>query len=266
MRSYYSLLAHCFCTTWLLFGIGACHSPTNSKPNDNLAVQKDTITNEASAIYDIEEYDTIKINGYTLYFEPYDSTGLYVPYNSIVDTLEYSIARNKREQEINRQCANCFKRNNDTLTVVAQNGAHVSFVDNNDEDGDAMAHYEFDGSNNGYYLVIGYFWEWWNVFMINRNTGYVDTLLRTPQFSPDKRNFITTNSDLVAQFQLNAIAYYNIESTAAEPQFTIEIRNWGPSGVKWLSNSEAIIEKETMAVNFDAPPNISYTKMTIMKP
>lgn len=272
MRSYYSLLAHCFCTTWLLLGLGACHSPTNSKPNDNLAVQKDTIAaGSLVPTYEIADYDTIHINGYTMYFEPYDSVGID-PYfadslfPTVVDSNNYKSARETYELYKGKSCTNCFERVNDTLTVFALNGKSNTFIDDNSEEGDSWARYYFDGLKNGYYIVTGYFYEWGNTFIINAESGKMTTLFDYPYFSPNNKWILVANND-DSGLEENAIAYYNIISNdSIEKQFQIDISTWGPAGIKWIGNDEAIIKKQSFSLENTAPYTYTYTKMTITKP
>lgn len=215
----------------------------------------------------IAEYDTIHINGYTIYFEPYDSTREYIEPKSILDTNNYRVSRNRREAVQLEKCTHCFTRVNDTLTLTFRKGTTSSYIDNDEEDDEHFAHYEFGGAENGYYFVDGYFWEWTHVKMIDITTGYAITLLRSPYFTPDNKSFATIVSDLEAQYQPNGLTYYNIVShDSIEQQFSLEIENWGPSAMNWLNDTTAIVEKESLSGQNDPPYTYSYTKMTITKP
>lgn len=252
----------------MLLGLGACHSPTNSKPNDNLAAQKDTIAAGSLApTYEIADYDTIHINGYTLYFEPYDSTREYTEPNMHSDTNNYRTSRNIREAKELEKCSNCFTRVNDTLILTFGNGKTEGYIDNNEEDDEHFAHYEFDGVANGYYFVYGYFWEWADVRMINSANGYMVTLLRRPYFAPSNKGLVTICSDLEAHYEPNGIKYYQIVAAdSIQEQFSVEIENWGPSAMYWLNDSTTILEKEALSGKNNPPYTYTYTKMTIRKP
>jgi len=149
----------------------------------------------------ISYYDTTsneQINGDTL-----------INYINIEFISEEEFNRNKINEE------NYFDR--DTLAIRKDNGVIrlncidkvVKYIDN-DEEGDSFSLYEYFGQIPfmNKYVVSGYFHEWINCFLVDKDSGKETVLFDTPLISPNKKHIISFSYnpyDYITDFQLFSI-------------------------------------------------------------
>ena len=105
------------------------------------------------------------------------------------------------EEEFNMQKIkpkNYFVR--DTLNVRKENGVIilncnnkvVKYIDN-DEEGDSFSLFEYFGQIPfmNKYVVSGYFYEWINCFLVDKDSGKETVLFDTPLIPPNKKHIIS---------------------------------------------------------------------------
>lgn len=132
----------------------------------------------------IDDYDSTyneKVNGDTL-----------SKYINIEFITKEEFNRNKIKEE------NYFIR--DTLAIRKEKGVIslncsnkvVKYIDN-DEEGDSFSLYEYFGQIPfmNKYVVSGYFHEWINCFLVDKDSGKEIVLFDTPLISPNKKHIIS---------------------------------------------------------------------------
>lgn len=125
-------------------------------------------------------------------------------------------------------------RAGDSLVFSLENGGRHVIV-NNHHDGDDFAQFTYQGfiPELQHWLVLNIGYEWSSYDLISAHNG---TLIRTigiPQFSPDKKHFITSNVDLVAQFNENGFELYEVRESGPVLVQQYFPEKWGPAKIKW---------------------------------
>jgi hypothetical protein len=125
-------------------------------------------------------------------------------------------------------------RSGDSLVFSLENGGQKVLV-NNHNDNEDMALYTYQAyipeAQSWVVLNMGY--EWFSYVLVNVRSGELQHTLGFPQLSPDKRFFIASNADLVAQFNPNGFELYEIRKNGPVMIQNYIAESWGPEKIKW---------------------------------
>ena len=111
-----------------------------------------------------------------------------------------------------RTAAGKVRRSGDSLIFRLENGQEKALVNNNKTDGDDYVEYTY----NAYlpaiqsWLVFHAGYEWYAYDLVSARTGEVISTIGIPQFSPDNKYFICSNTDLEAAFTQNGFQLYEV--------------------------------------------------------
>lgn len=136
-------------------------------------------------------------------------------------------------------------RYGDSLILKPENGEMIVLENipmENDSDFES-ANYYFQGDvpNSNYWEVfsIGYEYHWY--VLVNKTTGDT-TLTRGPAaFSETRKYVMTGNPDLEAAFTYNGLELFETKSEELIVIGKMEIPDWGPFSIKWISDSQVLI-------------------------
>jgi|ERR1043165_1360748 hypothetical protein len=137
------------------------------------------------------------------------------------------------------------RRQDSTLFFKTAAGKEVTLKDVDAED-DSYSRFYYMGKINeaGQYLSYGSFYEWFNYFLISDSTGDTTILWGEPQISPDHKYIFTGNVDLDAGYTYNGFQLFTVEDRTLWLIGDVHLDNWGPSEIKWLSNTELLVKRD----------------------
>ncbi|HBN04590.1 MAG TPA: hypothetical protein DD434_02205 [Bacteroidales bacterium] len=160
--------------------------------------------------FKLSQDDLLSINYYDSTYREKVNGDTLSKYINIEFITKEEFNRNKIEEE------NYFDR--DTLAIRKDNGVIrlncidtvVKYIDN-DDDGDRYCQYEYFGQIPfmNKYVVSGYFYEWINCFLVDKDSGKETVLFDTPLISPNKKHIISFSYNPylnVIDFQLFSIS------------------------------------------------------------
>ncbi len=127
------------------------------------------------------------------------------------------------------------RRHGDTLTMQLTNGQVKQLV-NNLSDGEDLAHFTYQGYIPALksYVVHLYGYEYFDVQVVNENTGELVQMINLPQVSPDGKQVIASNTDLMAAFTTNGLQCFNVTPKGLVLAYEYQPDRWGPERIKWL--------------------------------
>ncbi len=129
------------------------------------------------------------------------------------------------------------RRHGDTLMMQLTNGKVKQLV-NILSDGEDLASFTYQGYIPALksYVVHLYGYEFYDVQVVNENTGEQVTMVNLPQVSPDGKHAIASNTDLVAAFTTNGLQCFNLTPKGPELAYEFQPERWGPDRIKWLDD------------------------------
>jgi hypothetical protein len=160
--------------------------------------------------FKLSQDDLLSINYYDSTYNEKVNGDTLSKYINIEFITKEEFNRNKIKEE------NYFIR--DTLAIRKDNGViRLNCIDtvleyiDNDEDGDRFSLYEYFGQIPfiNKYVVSGYFYEWFNCFLIDKDSGKETILNYFPLISPNKKHFISITYNpysYTTEFQLFSIS------------------------------------------------------------
>lgn len=153
-----------------------------------------------------------------------------------------------------------------TLTFQLKNGKTLNLKNDTSESNFITYNYiETMPDINAWFLRETYY-EGGGYLLIDRQTGEKTEIYGRPCLSKNKLWFFTYSFDIEAGFIDNGIQLFNVENGKPRHVWTKEITSWGPSIVKWSSDSCVYIEKSQIVPNnTDSGLTLSYKKMKIVK-
>ncbi len=135
-----------------------------------------------------------------------------------------------------------------SFTLTLHNGSKTFQDHNQDEPGGVE--FEFHGLNekNGFYVVEGHYWEWYEYYLVDKTTGHTDTIWTKPVFSPDSKLLISKSVDWGLEGTPNGYQIWKM-SNDHKWQKLIEIdqQKWVPLGFRWVSNDTFIMKKTKLS-------------------
>ena len=222
-------------------------SAENPEPNsDTTRVSSDVVLKDNSI--SIKEVDTVDINGYRIYFSKCDS--VFIPplfkdqkkRQQIVDTLGNSWDRAKAiEKYLQGKNQSYFRATDSTLTLLLENGKKL-VLPKWDSARDMGNNFENYFQKENYYLIYNQFVEGGSWMLVNRKNGFLKYIIGEPFFSPNQKRILSINEDLLSELSLTGIQLLEVSGDTLVSKFTIQVKNWGPVGVRWINDSAAKLE------------------------
>lgn len=155
-------------------------------------------------------------------------------------------------------------RKNNELVLKLNNGKVLTFT-NVLADDDSYEVYQFlELDERGYYIVAGYFMESYNYLMINSVNGKITHAIGIPTLSPDKKQYIAGNYDMIAAFTYNGIEFLTIEKDSIRSDIKIDFITWGPEDLKWKNDSTLYVKQKSQ-IGEDLKESINYAAIRIRK-
>lgn len=137
------------------------------------------------------------------------------------------------------------------------------FLENDTTEGDSRVDYSYVKtlSSIGFVHIKAACWEWTNDYLINLKNGEKTRLWEQPILSPNKQMFISNSADLVATMMPNGFQLFKIDNGVIKNVFEKEIENWGPSEIKWESDTTILIKR--LKVDDNYKEKYDYIKMNL---
>lgn len=94
------------------------------------------------------------------------------------------------------------------------------------------------------YVVGGYFWEFYECYLVDKATGKVDTTWTSPSLSPDNRLLASLSLPYGLEGLPNGIQIFKVENDGEQitKYFEINQEEWSPYESYWESNDSIIIK------------------------
>jgi hypothetical protein len=228
--------------SFFLIGLLGCGSePPAEKVTDNNNIPK-------------PEQDTFYLGNILVHLEKIQKTDFDKVSENPVDTANEAL--------LLRRDSSLVSRSGDTLFFMTGRGK-VTLL-NIESEGDNYSNYLYKGylKDMNQFLVYGAFYEWFNYQLIDRITGDTTALSGEPVLSPDKKRFISGNSDLMAGFTFNGIELYK---STHKPELigARALGKWGPNIIKWLDNRTLVIECNVSDTTLENMERLDYFKLTL---
>ncbi|RPE05658.1 hypothetical protein EGT74_25120 [Chitinophaga lutea] len=139
------------------------------------------------------------------------------------------------------------QRSGDSLIFSLENGGQKILV-NNHSDNDDYAQFIFQAylPETQHWLVLHNGYEWFSYDLVSARDGEVIQTIGVPQFSPDKKYFIASNADLVAQFTDNGFELFEVRKDGPVEIHSGMLDNWGPVIIKWKDANTLVGEIKTV--------------------
>jgi hypothetical protein len=230
---------------------------------DSLKVESVVETVDNSV--DVSEEDTINVGAHKLIFQTTDSTSLTQVFDDLqirrqmTDTIDNWLEKNKQlEKYLATKYPNYFKTDEKELTLFLEGGKELTLPkwDSLHQEGYNFGMYL---AAIDYYLVYVQWYEGGSILLVNRKNGFKRNVIGEPYFSPDTKKMLTINSDLYAGYTDNGIEVLSITGDTLKSEFKILIKNWGPTGARWLTDKKIVLQKEY----FDPKVGKKYSTLTI---
>ncbi len=242
-----------YCIIVVLFLSASCGKKQKNEPSQ-ISMHDSSKIEVVSQVIDktirINELDTVKLNGYKLTFQPTSSvamTDIFGDFSfrkQMTDTIGNSHQKAIFiEKYLTKKFEDYFIANDSVLTLLLSDGRQLKFLkwDSERDEGFNFEHY-FSSID---YFLLHVQWGEGNCWMlVNRKNGFKKYIMGKPYISPDLQKIFSINSDLDAGYSDNGFELLSISNDTLKTEFKLDIRNWGPTGAKWLANNRLIIEKE----------------------
>jgi hypothetical protein len=201
----------------------------------------------------IQAGDTLYARGYQLVFADAGATGFtpYYPDQKIRDSLSektqnYYSAGLLVEGYLKTLNPPYFSATDTSITLLLADGRLLELARwerNTDEGEDTSYAVEHYFPETGFFLLRAQFSEGNCWLLVHRQSGRKTYISGLPHFSPDGSKMITRNLDLEAGYSFNGLGYYTLLQDSLALTWELEINNWGPSNIRWLSDTSLLIEK-----------------------
>ncbi len=235
----------------LVVGIGlySCTDSTTDGVISDLE-PKDTLFTSISKTKFTGVYDTL---GYTLLVntiskDTYESIGTST--NS--DSLRTAICKEDEggcmeamEVYYCSKFPDKVKRKEKELTLQLSNGKTVVLKNNSSEDDNYEVFQFVSFDKNGYFIVAAYYMESYAYLLINATNGKTMSTIGYPVFSPDKKQYVAGNYDMIAAFTFNGIDFMTTTKDSIYSDARIDFATWGPEEVKWKDDSTLYVKQKS---------------------
>lgn len=198
----------------------------------------------------VREEDEENINGKTNY-EKYlknNKDKIEIRRSSIEDYILYQ--HKKIGLDIVNIDTNKIRKNNGFIQLNLNNNEMKVFRDTlvNTDNSD-FREYKYLGSIDtiNQYLLVGYFWEYMEYYLVNKDNGEVTILWERPNLSPDNKYIVNLSMDYGLEFVPNGIQIWKVEkdgnaNISINKHFELDQEIWVPSNLIWKSDNEFILK------------------------
>ncbi|HVD97300.1 MAG TPA: hypothetical protein VNB90_03780 [Cytophagaceae bacterium] len=215
----------------------------------------------------------------------YDTLGYTLLVNTIRKDLYETIKSEEKEDSLTRnklcndkeggcmeimekyyisKASDKVKRNGKDLVLSLADGRTLTLTNNEEQEGDNYEVYQFQKlDENGYYTVAVFYYESFGYFLINAESGKSTFTIGTPVFSPDKKQYVAGNYDMVAAFTFNGLELLAATPDSAVSMLKIDFSTWGPDEVKWKDDSTLFVKQKSQPE--EGPEQINYAAIRIRR-
>jgi hypothetical protein len=137
------------------------------------------------------------------------------------------------------------KRTGNDLMLILSNGQTKVLKNNTKEDDDYEVYQFLTLDANGYYIVAVFYFESYAYLLINPVNGSATRTIGYPVVSPDKKQYVAGNYDMVAAFTFNGIDFLSITKDSVFSNVMIDFMTWGPEELKWKDDSTLYIKQKS---------------------
>ncbi|HWZ23138.1 MAG TPA: hypothetical protein VNW06_10820 [Cytophagaceae bacterium] len=255
---------------FLLIGLFACtDSSTDNVTSDSSLkdtlftfIQKTTFT----GIYDTLDY-TLLVNSISK--EQYQSIG--ASFSEKERLIRDTICNVKEEgcmEALESYYISKFsdkvKRKGETLTLSLSDGKTITLT-NNKSDNDSYEVYQFVSlDQNGYFIVAAFYMESYAYLLINSTDGKTIRTIGYPIFSPDKKQYVAGNYDMMASFTFNGIDLMTVSTDSVISNAKIDFTTWGPEDIKWKDDSTLYVKQKSQ-IGDDLKEEYNYAAIRIRR-
>jgi hypothetical protein len=130
------------------------------------------------------------------------------------------------------------------LIITLANSKALRLTDSSTDNPDTDVAYRFAGSIpelQSWAVQVG-LWENGYTLLIDQLTGRQTKAWSRPVVSPDRKHFITCQSELVFGDE-NGIQYWAIRNKAPVMLWQQVIEDWGPEEARWIDNSSIAVKQ-----------------------
>jgi hypothetical protein len=254
----------------LLIGLFSCtDSATDNIPSDDSAkdslftfIRKTTFT----GIYDTLDY-TLLVNSISkeqyLSIESSFSEKESFMRDTICNIKEAGCMEEMEKIYIARALGK-VKREVDTLTLFLSDGKKI-VLKNNESDSDSYEVYQFVClDQNGYFIVEVFYMESYAYLLINSTNGKTIRTIGYPAFSPDKKQYVAGNYDMIASFTFNGIDFMTVSADNVISNAQIDFHTWGPDDIKWKDDSTLYVKQKSQ-IGDDLKEEYNYAAIRIRR-
>ncbi|MEW6621105.1 MAG: hypothetical protein AB1422_17530 [bacterium] len=158
-------------------------------------------------------------------------------------TNSYECAQKLEKYQLNRY-KNFVIRQSDRLLLKLDNGGQLTLEDI-DKEGNETELYTFREllENLNIYVIQIHYYEGGEYMLINKNSGEKIKIVGKIKVSPDKQRLVSYNVDLEAHYCPNGFQIIRLLNDHFVEEYQLIIDEWGPSNVKWISNTKLEFEK-----------------------
>ncbi|MBS1507270.1 MAG: hypothetical protein JSS79_11545 [Bacteroidetes bacterium] len=255
-------------TVAILILVVSCRQRQNEKLIAD-SVTTDKATTSTVKFHDnsveVNESDTVLVGNYSLVFQPTDSI-------EMSDIFEDLALRKQMTDSIGNwhekiiflekyllgKYPKFFDADKKTLTLFLEDGKELKLPK---WDSVNQVGYNFGAylPSIDYYLIYVPWYEGSGLLLVNRRNGFKKEIIGEPYFLTKSKRILTINSDLYAGYTDNGIELLSISGDTIKSEFKLIVKNWGPTGARWLTENKIVIEKEY----FDPKMGKKYSLVTI---
>ncbi len=183
--------------------------------------------------------------------------------NKICGTKEGGGCMEAMEQYYISKVADKVSRKDNQLILSLTNGKSVTLV-NTISQGDDYEVYQFQKLNdNGYYSVAVFYYESYGYYLINAENGNKTFTIGTPIPSPDQKQYVAANYDMVAAFTFNGLELLTATKDSAMSTLKLDFFTWGPEEIKWKDDSTLYVKQKSQPE--DGPEENNFAAIRIRR-
>ena len=131
------------------------------------------------------------------------------------------------------------------------------------EDESGIIRYNYLGNlkDISQWLVVIYYYEGWGYLMIDQRTGEKKEVYGIPAISPDKKKFICSSADLIADYNYNGLQLFKVNKKGIELEWERKLTKWGPEKLVWETKNSILAEQIVLDSAFKE--HTKYVRMTL---
>lgn len=194
---------------------------------------------------------------------------IYFLFNNFKKSSDEIISNKVSNNEINKPIELIKKEGNKLILPldngtekvildVAGKGDIISETNTNENKSEDTRIYIFDKfykEINYYGVIVRYYVGMDNssfYLLINKKNGNEISLPSEKLIiSPNKQRIVSYNVDLISGFTTNGFNIFNLKDGNSYKEYEYYPKDWGPSNVKWINDSELEFEKTKLNDNFE---------------